>query len=926
MKNLTIVLLSITCLLILFASCTQKQRSDSITEGIYPVNLKCENQTDPLGIDRSEPLLSWIIESNERNQKQSAYQIIVSDKEEKIKKNNGNVWSSGKTNSTLSANILYNGARLRTGTQYYWKLRVWDKNGKKSVWSKVSKWEMALMEKEDWKGIWISDGKAIPENIEDFYNEDPAPLFRKELFMKKKVWNARLYISGIGYYEAEINGSRVGDNVLDPAWTNYDKRILYSTYDVTSMLKEGDNCIGVTLGNGWYNPLPMKMWGNNNIRTSMPVGRPCFIAQLHIEYSDGSKTSFYTDESWEVHDGPLLRNNVYLGEVYDARKEISGWSLPGLDNTDWRKVMVANKPSGVLQASFLSPIRKTKEIYPKNLFEIDSGKYIIDLGENYAGWIRLNIKGESGEKIKLRYGELLYEDSSLNVMTSVAGQIKREGTGGPGSPEIAWQEDIYIMKGGDDESFIPKFGFHGFRYIELSGYPGKPTKESITGFRLNSDISTEGSFSCSNDMLNKIQEITVNTFLSNIFSVQSDCPHREKFGYGGDIAATCDAFMMNFDMNNFYSKAVYDWADAARSDGMFTDEAPFVGIQYCGVGWALVHPLLLNKLYQYYGNKRIIEEQYNTAKKWFDLVKANNPDLIIKSGLNDHEGLEPAPSPQMVTPLYYYSAKLMSNLASIVEKKEDEEEYNSLSENIRKKYIEEFLDPGTGKFSPETQASQSFALWLDLVPENESSLALDFLLDKISNEHENHLSTGIYGTKFLLDLLSSSGNIDLANTIVNQKTFPGWGYMIEKGATTLWEHWAFSDNTYSHNHPMFGSVSEWFYKWLAGIQPDKNAVGFDKFIIRPQFPSGLEWVNAEYNSIKGLIKSNWTRNDSIIRMDVIVPANSTATVYIPASDINKVKESGKIVGNSDDIIFRELINGHAIYQLGSGEYFFESKF
>lgn len=892
--------------------------------GIKPVNLKCEYQQDPFGIDNKNPMLSWQVKSNERGQIQTAYQIIVADNINSIKKNSGNIWKSRKIKTKQSENILFDGATLKSGRDYYWKVRLWDKNHNKSEWSEAAKWEMALLENSDWEGFWISDGKTIPENSEDFYKEDPAPLYRKEIHLKKQVRKARLYISGLGYYEAEINGERVGNNVLDPAWTNYSKRVFYSAYDVTSLLNEGQNCIGVGLGNGWYNPLPMKMWGNNNLRTSLPVGRPCFVAQINIKYEDGSKASFFTDDSWKFHDGPIIRNNVYLGEMYDARKVIPGWSNPGINDKSWKPAEIISSPTEKLQAQPLPPIKATKVIVPKKVTNISPGVYIFDMGENFAGWITLYLKGEKGRRIKIRYGELLNENGSLNVMTSVAGQIKREGTGGPGSPDIAWQEDNYILKGSGDEIFIPRFTFHGFRYVEITNFPGLPSAGSLTGYRLNTDLETAGSFSCSNDLLNTIQEITLNTFLSNIFSVQSDCPHREKFGYGGDLAATCDAFMMNFNMNGFYSKAVYDWADAARPDGMFTDEAPFVGIQYCGVGWALVHPLLLNKLYQYYGNKRIIEEQYGNAKKWFDLVISQNPDFIIKSGLSDHEGLEPAPSPQMVTPLYFYSAKLMSNLASILEKKEDKEEYNILAENIREKYIEEFLEPGTGKFSPETQASQSFALWMDLVPENERIFALDFLKDKISNEHDNHLSTGIYGTKFLLDILSSSGNIDLAYKIVNQKTFPGWGFMIENDATTLWEHWAFSDNTYSHNHPMFGSVSEWFYKWLGGIQPDPEAVGFDKIIIQPQLAAGLDWVNSEYNSVKGIIKSNWVIDNGVFKHQLTVPPNSTATLYLPADNPDKVMEGGEPVSDAEAVTFIKYEGGAAVYKIGSGEFFFES--
>ena len=922
MKNIIVRILSFILLVSVMFSCSQKQESD--LKGVIPFDLKCEYQTDPMGIDQINPVLSWKIKSEKRGQIQTAYQLIVSDNKESLEKESGNIWDSKKIKTNKSENILFEGSGLKSGKAYYWRVRVWDKKGKKSQWSDVSKLEMGLMEKSDWQGSWISDGKTMAEKPLDHYKEDPAPLFRKEISLNKKILEARLYITGLGYYEAEINGNRVGGNMLDPAWTNYDKRIFYSTYDVGGMLNDGQNCIGVSLGNGWYNPLPLKMWGGRNIRTSLPLGRPCFIAQLNIEFEDGTKASYFTDDNWKVHEGPILRNSVYLGEIYDARKEIKGWSAPGIDEKDWSASATVTGPLGKLQSQFLPPIKVTKTIVPKEVSEISKGVYIIDMGENFAGWINLKAEGGKGRKIKLRYGELLNEDKSLNVMTAVAGQIKRKGVGGPGSPDIAWQEDIYILKGEGVEEYTPAYSFHGFRYIEVSGYPGVPTNASITGKRLSSSIETTGSFECSNEMLNKIQKITQNTFLSNIFSVQSDCPHREKFGYGGDLATTCDAFIMNYDMETFYSKAVYDWADAVRPDGMLTDEAPFVGIQYCGVGWALVHPLLLNKLYQYYGNIRIVRDQYETSKKWFELVISQNPDFIIKDGLSDHESLNPTPAPELVTPLYYYSAKLMSKLAKILDKNEDSDKYSVLAENIKKKYIEEFLNPGTGEIGTKTQTNQSFALWLDMVPENEKGKALEFLLNKIIVEKDSHFTTGIYATKFIFDILSETGNIDLAYKVVNQKTFPGYGYMLENGATTLWEHWALSEDTFSHNHPMFGTVSEWFYKWLGGIQPDSEAIGFDKIIIRPQIASGLEWVKSDYNSVKGLIKSDWTVKNGIFKLHVIIPPNSTAIVHLPTSDAEKNKESGKLISNIKEVNFEKYENGAAIYSIGSGEYFFES--
>ncbi len=509
-------------------------------------------------------------------------------------------------------------------------------------------------------------------------------------------------------------------------------------------------------------------------------------------------------------------------------------------------------------------------------------------------------------------------------MTSVCGQIKRRDSGGPGSPEIALQSDTYIAKGLGEEVYIPRFTFHGFRYVELTGYPGEPHLDTLEGLRLNSDVEKTGFFQCSNDMLGSIQKMTDWTFLSNIFSVQSDCPHREKFGYGGDIAATSDAFMLNFDMANFYAKAVRDWHDAAFTEGMLTDTAPSIGLQYCGVAWAMAHPLLLYQLYQYYGNFSIVKEQYKTASRWLDLVTSRNPDHIIEKGLSDHEALEPAPAPQMVTPIYYQSARLLSRLAGLLGVTDEQERYHSLTLEITNAYIQNFLKPGTGQFAPGTQASQAFALYLNLAPSEERHLAIDLLLRKVLREHGGHLSTGIFGTKFLLHVLSERGHAEIAYTIANQKPFPGWGFMLENGATTLWEHWGFSDNTFSHNHPMFGSISEWFYKWLAGIQPHPEAIGFDRIIIRPQAIKDLKWVEARYKSVRGMIASKWSVKDGRFTLDVTIPVNTTATVYVPAQDISDVTEGASTAANAESVRFMSFKDNVAVYEIGSGVYSFSS--
>jgi len=896
---------------------------------IIVTGLKCESKVNPLGIDSKNPRLSWMLTARQNDVNQSVYQIIVATSKQILSLDKGDLWDSGKIKSKQSVEVAYSGKPLESGMSCFWKVKIWDGHGKVSDWSEPSKWEMSLMNPADWKGKWINDGKALPLKDEDFYQEDPAPLFRKGFSVSGNIKKARLYISGLGYYLSYLNGKRIGDHELDPGWTDYADRVYYSTYDVTELIQKGDNCLGVMAGNGWFNPLPLKMWGGRNIRESLFTGRPGFICQLQIENADGTKQIIVSDPTWKAHEGPIIRNSIYLGEVYDARKEIKGWCEPSFDDTKWAPATSAAKITGILQAQPQPPVQITATIKAVKLTEPLPGIFIFDMGQNFSGWARLKLNAPSGTRIVMRYGELLYPDGTLNPMTSVCGQIKgkkRDGSGlnigGPGSPEIACQSDTYIAKGEGGEVYTPRFTFHGFRYVEVSGLTSRPDPGMCEGLRLNSNVEPVGTFACSDTLLNEIQKICEWTFLSNIFSVQSDCPHRERFGYGGDIVATSEAFMFNFDMSGFYSKTVNDWKDAVRENGKFPDTAPFVGINYCGVGWAMVHPLLQLQLFRYYGNQSLIKEQFATSKVWINQVSKDNPTAIIHDGLSDHEGLTERPSDVMVTPLYFQSAAIMEELAGILGLREDVQKYKLLKEKIRTAYLNQFLDKSTGKVGIGTQGSQSFALYTGIIPDEYRSKVLEYMVSDIRDKKNGHLSTGIMGTKFMLDQLSRNGQHRLAMEIVRQPDFPGWGYMLANGATTLWEHWAMNDNTFSHNHPMFGSVSQWFYNWLGGIQPGENSEGFDRIIIRPQTAGTITWVNCSYNSVKGKIVSNWKKKDGKIVMHIEIPANTSALVFFPGSDLDKIGNSEIPLAKSPGISDCRMREGYASCRVASGKYTF----
>jgi len=896
---------------------------------IAPADLRCEYRSDPLGIDTTRPRLNWALESEGRGDVQSAYRVLVARSPRALEAGRGDLWDSGKVRSSDSLGLVYAGRALRSGMRCYWKVRVWDGRGRPSAWSPTASWEMALLGDAPWKGRWISDGKPVPAGEEDFYRDDPAPLFRKEFVAPERIVGARLYISGLGYYEASVNGRRVGDQALDPGWTNYGKRVFYSVYDVTGSVRPGLNCIGVMLGNGWWNPLPLRMWGNRNLRADMPIGRPCLIAQLEIEGEDGSVMTVATSPDWKVRGGPVLRNNVYLGEVYDARREVPGWDSPGVDEEGWSSAVPCPGPAGSLRAQSQPPMRITARLRPVRVGTPRPGVAIFDFGRNFAGWVRLRLRAPAGTRIRIRFGELLDEHGELNPLTSVCGQIKgrrKDGRpiGGPGAPDIAEQADIYVARGGGEEVYTPRFTFHGFRYAEVTGLPGPPDLDDLEGLRLNADVSESGEFSCSNDLFNRIQDMVRWTFLSNIFSVQSDCPHREKFGYGGDLVATADAYLANFDMAGFYAKAAADWADAAREDGMLTDTAPFVGIQYCGLAWAMAHPLLQNKLVQHYGDRRLVEDQYETTRRWLDLVARTNPDGLIREGLADHESLEPTPVPALVTPLYHETALMASRLAGLLGRRADEARYRDLAVFIAAAYRSKVLGSATGRYDAMTQAGLAVALALDLVPETDRAEAFEALVAKTSAAGGPVLGTGIFGTKYLFEILSRHGRADLAYDLVDRTSFPGWGYMLDRGATTLWEHWEFSDNTYSHNHPMFGSVSEWLFAWVAGIQPDPDAFGFDRIILRPQPVGDLTWAKASQRTVRGKVRSEWHIEGGRFILTVAIPANTTATVYVPGPDPAAVWEGGGPAASAQGVSFRGVEAGACVFSIGSGRYEFST--
>ena len=780
---------------------------------------------------------------------------------------------------------------------------------------------------------WITDARVWPVADSLMYGEYPAPLFRKEFSVKGSLKSATLYITAAGYYSAFLNGKPIGKNYLDPAWTDYSKRIYYTEFDITSDIKEGTNCIGTTIGNGFYNPLPMRMWSTFNLRDYLPVGKPTFIARLKLEYDNGETEVVITDRSWKYSYGPILKNNVYLGEVYNAGKEIEGWNLAGFDDSGWKKSDENSGPGGILQKAFFPPIQLTGRHNPIAVSSPERGIYIMDMGVNFTGLYRIRLKGEKGDTVTLRFGERLYENGTLNPMTSVAGQIKRKKNNtteqqeavwhtnnGPGCPDVAWQTDKYIFGNKTDIWYTPLFTFHIYRYLEISGLKYKPEINDAEGIAFNTNVDTTNSFSCSSDLINEIQQAARRTFTDNLISVQSDCPGRERFGYGGDLNATCESFICNFDMHSFYRKTIYDWVDAIK-DSVFTDIAPtaFFGINNCGISWESAFLITQYKLLLYYNDLELVKELYDLDLKWMDKVARIHPSGIIDRGLSDHESLVKVPVKLIGTTHYLQCARIMKRFAVLMGDKENEARFEKLADKLTSYVLEEYWrKPVTDTINRQTLFAAM--LYHDIIPEKEKKAAIDSLNKAIKEGPAGHFITGIFGTQYILDALSVNGHGDSVYEIVNSRAFPGWGYMIDRGATTIWETWKESDDVYSNCHPMFGSVSQWFYQWLAGIQPDPDYPGFRKFTIAPALPAGLNYVKCNYHSPFGEIVSNWKRNKGTgqVSFEIKIPEGSKATIVLPITRQQKISILDRLTNTTKAIDPNR--KKYEEFALGAGEY------
>ena len=864
-----------------------------------PASLKCEYLTDPLGIDVRQPRFSWVLEHSERGQKQTAYQVLMASKTEILDQNKGDLWDSGKLVSEESIHVVYAGKPFASGRSYFWKVRTWDAQGNASPYSFAARFDMGLLAADEWKGQWISGGGQL----------------RKEFELSGKVVRARAYISALGYYELRLNGEKVGRNVLDPGWTTYEKRNLYVTFDVTPLLKLGKNAVGVMLGDGWA--VPPKRYGAPIITN---YSSPALLLQLNVELEGGKQISVVSDTTWKAGQGPITSASNFDGETYDARLETPGWDLPGFDDTSWSAAQEAKAPGGILSAQMMPPIRVVDTIVPKSLTNPQPGVYVYDMGQNFTGWAKLRVRGPRGTKVTLRFAELMYENGMINRET-----IRR-----------AKARDTYILRGEGLEVYEPRFTYHGFRYVELTGFPGTPGLDTLRGRLVHSAVEPTGSFAASKAILNEIQRIILWGQRTNLHSVPTDCPQRdERMGWMGDAHVTAEEAMLNFDMAAFYTNFVRDIRDVQGADGTITDTVPHkYGSRPADPAWGTAYPLLCWYMYEQYGDRRILEENYDGLKKYVEFLRSRAEDNILRySYYGDWVAVEQTPGELVSAAYYFYDVDVLAKIAEVLGKTEDAQAYSKLANEIKEAFNREFYNSKSGDYANGTQTANTMALYLGLVPKDQSGRVMVNLTRDIVYRHDTHVTTGFIGVKYLFPLLTRAGRSDLAYELATQTTYPSWGYMIANGATTLWELWQnkTGPSMNSHNHPMFGSVGAWFYQALSGINAETP--GYRKIRIQPRMARDLDWASASVETVRGTVACSWKRSPGTVNVDVTVPVNSAATVVIPkpeeATELlvregeRVVWENGKYAAGVPGVTgASQGERGGIIVEVGSGQYSF----
>ena len=922
--------------------------SQTAYSDIKPVYLRCEYKSNPV-IDAANPRLSWILESDVNSQVQTAYRIIVSSSPEKLKNDEGDLWDTKKVDGDQTYQIKYEGKNLSSRQTCYWKVMSWDKSGNPGNWSEPAKWEMGLLNKGEWDGEWIGyDFNELGKG--EVYHLPPAPYLRKEINVKKKIKNAKLYVTALGLYEFYINNKRIGEDYLTPGWTDYNKRVYYQTYDVTNNLHEGENAVGSILSYGWYAGYVgyALLVGNPQVRNF--YGKvPVLMAQLEVEYENDEKEIIVTDRSWKTNYGPIVESDILNGETYDSRKEFRGWSEAGFNDKDWRDVKVFQKTDRQIQCYPGNPVQVTQIMEPKTITPLGSGKYIFDMGQNFAGIIKLKVKGNVGDTIVVRYSEMLYPDGSL--MT--ANLRKARAT------------DTYILKGDPNgEVYIPHFTYHGFQFVEVDGLKETPSTKTLSGLVLGSVTPAVGTFECSNPMLNKLYSNIVWTQRSNFVDIPTDCPQRdERLGWTGDAQVYVSSAALNMDIAAFYTKWLVDLNDAQMSDGAYPPYAPFPRIRSYDTyspGWMEAGVICPYQIYKSYDDTEVIKRYWSNltrfmkfleekSKEKFYFSEGSFEDIKPKGGFGDWLSIGKNTSPDMLATMYYaYCAQLMSEMADAVGQKDDSEYYAEVNKKVKAAFLKHYVAPdgklkcdaevyGDGKgyndgehgFSGHTQTAYANAIYMHILPDSLIEKAGEYL-EELVKENDSYLTTGFLGVKQLLPALSATGNSQTAYKLLLNKEYPSWGYEILNGATTIWERWnsytkteGFVSGMNSFSHYSFGAVYEWMFNNMAGIK-NVNAA-YEDIIIKPEMDTKeITYTKVSLKTMSGEVISSWELAGNKLTLNITIPVNSSAKVYIPTQSPSLIKVNDYNLTDLPIVKVGKYENNALIVTIGSGHYKFES--
>ena len=894
--------------------------------------IKCDGMVNPEGTG-DIPRFNWVIASASRGQEQTAYQLIISSDEKNAGKNNGDIWDSGKTISGSSAWIPYNGPQLQPATKYFWKVRVWDKNDKPSQWSTEGDFVTGLFEKSHWSGAQWIGYEDIPDSLllvpgvhgngDELGNaalqRTTVPCFRKEFPLGKEISHAYIFVSGLGQYELYLNGSKVGNRFLSPGWTDYRKTCLYNTFDVTDKLVTGSNTLGTIVGNGFYN-----INRERYRKLVIAYGTPKMILKLEVQFDDGSKEIIVTDDTWKTTASPITFSSIYGGEDYDARLEQDGWDKPGFNDTGWKRALAVKEPDGILRPESDYPVKVAEEIESKKIYLNRDSIFTFDFGQNASGIIKIKVRGKKGQEVRFTPGELLDDDSL----------VTQQATGDP-------CYFTYILKGEDEEIWMPRFTYYGFRYVRTdgavpAGYKNPGDLPVITDIKLmhtrNSSPSA-GTFSCSNELFNSIYNLIDWSIKSNLASVATDCPHREKLGWLEQTHLMGNSIKFVYDIHNLYDKVIDDMIEAQLDNGLVPDIAPeYVPFSYGfrdSPEWGSACVILPWDMYEWYGDIEAVRKAYPMMKKYVNYLRDLSKDHILYHGLGDWYDLGPkfpgeaqlTPKAVTATSIYFYDIKLLGKMASLIGENDDSGYYGKLAEEVRLAFNSRFLDPKTKIYSTGSQTAYSMPLFFDM-PDDSLRKEIVANLIRSVNENNKSLTAGDIGYRYLLRVLEQEGQSQLIYEMNSKTDVPGYGYQLSKGATSLTESWA-ALKYVSNNHMMLGHLMEWFYSGVGGIRQIPSSTSYENILIEPEIAGDITWADATYNSIHGEISTSWKIEENIFTLKVKIPVSCHAIIALPQADSNMITGNDIPVNEAKDIKVLPSKNGKTMCSISSGEYLFK---